>query len=65
MSELSISKLRSPLKDLVLGATPELGKSDKDRAEVAGWIDKVAQGDIVSPSKVKVCVSEISSCEIL
>jgi hypothetical protein len=52
----SILKLASPLKDLVLGATPELGKSDQDKAEVAGWIEKVVQGDIVKPTSVKVCI---------
>lgn len=52
----SILKLTSPLKDLVLGATPELGKSDQDKAEVAGWIEKVVQGDIVKPAGVKVCI---------
>jgi aminoacyl tRNA synthase complex-interacting multifunctional protein 1 len=56
MSDPSISKLASPLKDLVLGATLEYGKSDKDKAEVAEWIEKVAQGDIVKPTGVMVCM---------
>jgi len=53
MSDSFITKLPLPLKDLVLGATPEMGKSDKDKAEVAEWIEKVAQGDIVKPAGVK------------
>jgi len=55
----SILKLASPLKDLVLGATPELGKSDQDKAEVAGWIEKVVQGDIVKPAGVKELDSQL------
>jgi len=46
MSDPSIAKLPFPLKDLVLGATPELRKSDQDNAEITEWIEKVAQGDI-------------------
>jgi len=61
MSDLSISKLGSPLKDLVLGATPELGKSDQDKADVAQWIEKVAQGDIVKLISVKVCIRSLTS----
>ncbi|KIM89347.1 hypothetical protein PILCRDRAFT_95219 [Piloderma croceum F 1598] len=55
----SVLKLASPLKDLVLGATPELGKSDQDKAEVAGWIEKVIQGDIVKPTGVKELDSQL------
>lgn len=54
MANPSISKLVSPLKDLVLGVTPELGKTDKDKAEVIEWIEKIAQGDIIKPEGVKV-----------
>jgi hypothetical protein len=46
MSDPSIAKLPFPLKDLVLGATPDLGKSDQDNTEITEWIEKVAQGDI-------------------
>ena len=53
-----VSKLQSPLRDLVLGATQDgsqdFGKSEKDKAEVAGWIEKVAQGDVVKPEALKV-----------
>jgi len=59
MSNLSIQKLPSPLKDLVLRGTPELGKSDKDKAEVVEWIEKVAQGDIVKPAGVKELDSQL------
>ncbi|KDQ62433.1 hypothetical protein JAAARDRAFT_30344 [Jaapia argillacea MUCL 33604] len=57
MSTTVLSKLQSPLRDLVLGATQdgsqEFGKSEKDKAEVAEWIDKVAQGDVVKPESLK------------
>jgi aminoacyl tRNA synthase complex-interacting multifunctional protein 1 len=56
MSNFPTIKLASPLRDLVTGATTELGKSDKDKAEVTEWIEKVAQGDIVKPSGVKVWI---------
>lgn len=54
MSHPSLEKLSSPLKELVLGGSSELGKSDKDKVEVSEWIEKVAQGDIVKPAGVKV-----------
>jgi aminoacyl tRNA synthase complex-interacting multifunctional protein 1 len=59
MSNLSIEKLPSPLKDLVLRGTPELGKSDKDKKEVTEWIDKVVKGDIVKPAGVKELDSQL------
>ena len=49
----SLSVLPSPLRDLVAAAAPrdeDYGVSDKDKAEVADWISKVAEGEIVKPS---------------
>ncbi|KAI8978695.1 hypothetical protein BD414DRAFT_579842 [Trametes punicea] len=46
----ALAKLPSPLRDLVVAAaqdgSEDFGKSEKDKAEVADWIDKVAQGDV-------------------
>ncbi|OSD07251.1 nucleic acid-binding protein [Trametes coccinea BRFM310] len=51
----ALAKLPSPLKDLVAAAvqdgSEDFGKSEKDKAEVAEWIDKVAQGDVAKPEK--------------
>ena len=54
MPSPTLSKLASPLKELVLGASPELGKSEKDKADVIEWIEKVIQGDIVKPEVIHV-----------
>lgn len=54
MSDPAFAKLASPLKELVVSASPELGKSDKDKADVIEWIEKVAQGDIVKPEGIQV-----------
>ena len=58
-SQQALQKLQSPLKELVLGALPngatDLGSSEKDKAEVEGWIEKIAQGDINKPDGLKVC----------
>jgi aminoacyl tRNA synthase complex-interacting multifunctional protein 1 len=54
----SLSKLSSPVKDLVQSASQEqpalVGKTDQDKAEVVQWIDKVAQGDVVKAENIKV-----------
>ncbi|CDO71440.1 hypothetical protein BN946_scf184909.g34 [Trametes cinnabarina] len=51
----ALAKLSSPLRDLVAGAaqdgSEDFGKSEKDKAEVAEWIDKVAFGDVARPEK--------------
>ena len=58
--QASLAKLSSPLKALVTGAiqlengSGDTGKSDKDEADVIEWIEKVAQGDIVKLSGIKV-----------
>jgi aminoacyl tRNA synthase complex-interacting multifunctional protein 1 len=54
----ALSALPQPLRDLVTGAVQDsakdFGSSEKDRAEVAEWIDNVAQGNIVNPENLKV-----------
>ena len=58
-SSALVSKLSSPLRDLVLSATPndeDFGTSEKDKSEVSNWISKVAQGDIVKPDSAKVSI---------
>ncbi|KAH7928395.1 nucleic acid-binding protein [Leucogyrophana mollusca] len=47
--EASVSKLPSPLKDLVENSREDVGKTDADKAEVVSWIEKVALGDVVKP----------------
>ena len=59
-AQAAIARLESPLRDLVTGAAQDgaqdFGKTEKDKAEVVEWIEKVAQGDIVKPEASKVCV---------
>ncbi|KIK99643.1 hypothetical protein PAXRUDRAFT_131689 [Paxillus rubicundulus Ve08.2h10] len=50
--EASLSKLHSPLKELVTNAQADPGKTDVDQLEVANWIDKVAAGDVVKPDSL-------------
>ena len=52
--EASLSKLPSPLKDLVANAQADTGRTDVDKSEVVNWIDKVAVGDIVKPESLLV-----------
>jgi aminoacyl tRNA synthase complex-interacting multifunctional protein 1 len=56
--EVALSKLASPVKDLALSVTQNaslyVGESDKDKAEVVGWIERVAQGDLVKEDALKV-----------
>ncbi len=57
--QAALAKLAPPLRDLVSAAAPDgsesFGKSEKDKAEVAQWIDKVAQGDVAKAENLKVC----------
>lgn len=57
-SQASIQKLTSPLKELVLGAlttgAEDFGESEKEKAEVGEWIEKVVQGEIGKPGGLKV-----------
>jgi len=52
-----LSKLPVPLRDLVAQAasdgSTDFGKSEKDKTEVADWIEKIAQGDVVKPQNLK------------
>jgi len=52
--EASLAKLTSPLKDLVTNAQAEAGKTDGDQVEITGFIDKVAEGDIVKAENMPV-----------
>jgi hypothetical protein len=56
--QAALSKLPSPLKDLVIGTNQDsghhFGKSEKDQAEVVQWVEKAASGDILKPSGLKV-----------
>jgi aminoacyl tRNA synthase complex-interacting multifunctional protein 1 len=47
--ESSISKLPSPLKDLVATSQADVGKTEADKAEVAQWIEKIAEGEVALP----------------
>ncbi|KAI0670815.1 hypothetical protein C8Q78DRAFT_1032135 [Trametes maxima] len=53
----ALAKLPSPLRDLVSAVaqdgSEDFGKSEKDQAEVAEWIDKVAQGDVAKAENLK------------
>ena len=59
-SQSALTKLHSPLKELVAGAvqegSPDFGRTEKDQVEVAGWIESVAAGTAVQPSTLKVCL---------
>ncbi|KAH9950539.1 nucleic acid-binding protein [Amylocystis lapponica] len=56
-TEAAITKLHTPLRDLVTGAVQDgrqdFGKSEQDKAEVAQWIEKVAQGDVAKAENLK------------
>ena len=54
MSDPIFLKLASPISELLSGGSPELGKSEVDKADVIEWIERVAQGDIVKPEMVQV-----------
>lgn len=57
-SQSALIKLHSPLKELVAGAiqegSPDFGRTEKDQADVAGWIETVAAGNAVKPDTLKV-----------
>jgi aminoacyl tRNA synthase complex-interacting multifunctional protein 1 len=57
-SQAAISKLPSPLKELVLSAVQDdvqaFGTTEKDKAEVMEWIEKVAAGDVGKPETLQV-----------
>ena len=57
-SAAAISKLHVPLRDLVASAASDgqqdFGKTEKDKTEVAEWIEQIAQGDFTKPGNLKV-----------
>ncbi|KAH9936283.1 nucleic acid-binding protein [Fomitopsis serialis] len=56
-SATSLSKLPVPLRDLVANAavdgSSDFGKSEKEKAEVTGWIEKIAEGEVAKPQNLK------------
>lgn len=56
--QASVSKLQSPVKELVLSISKDgvrhVGQSEQDQGEVTGWIEKASQGDVVAESNLKV-----------
>lgn len=74
----AVSKLHSPLSQLVAGATQDgssdFGKNEKDKAEVNEWLEKIAAGEVVKQERLKVrcavyCVktdiNQTSPCHVL
>ncbi len=66
-----INKLHSPLKELVLGVTNSdqgsstiTGRTETDQAEVTGWVEKIASGEVPKPESLKaspiICVRNSS-----
>ncbi|KAI0086542.1 hypothetical protein BDY19DRAFT_894826 [Irpex rosettiformis] len=53
----AVTKLQSPLKELVAGAThdgsSEFGRNEKDKKEVEEWIERVAGGEVVKAEALK------------
>lgn len=64
-SHAGLGKLQAPIHDLVIGASKDsdqvFGKSEKDKADVAEWIDKVAQGDVTRAENLNVCLHQFIS----
>ncbi|KAF9267440.1 nucleic acid-binding protein [Marasmius fiardii PR-910] len=54
---MSSAKLTSPIKDLVQSVVDNdsslSGKTENDKAEVEGWIEKVGEGSVVKPDNYK------------
>lgn len=63
----SLGKLQAPLRDLVIGATEDggqdFGKSEKEKADIAEWIDKVAQGDITRVENLKASARRVTAVQ--
>jgi hypothetical protein len=55
----AFSTLSSPLRELLVGSTQldqqQLGVSEKDRVDIAQWIEKAAQVDFVKSDALRVC----------
>ena len=63
----TVSKLRSPIRELVLYASENgrklLGNSENDNKEVIGWINKLSQNAFVTESNLKVrCTNPYDLC---
>lgn len=60
----AISKLRSPVRDLVLAVTRDgqelSGQNEADEKEVVGWIEKTSQGKLVNENNLNVRLYSIS-----
>ncbi|GJE97181.1 nucleic acid-binding protein [Phanerochaete sordida] len=57
----SIAKLHSPLRELVSTvADAHHGKSEKDKAEVSEWIEKVAAGDAARPEAIQALDAQLT-----
>jgi hypothetical protein len=63
------SKLSSPLRELVVGSaqqdSQQLGVSEKDQTDIAQWIQKAAQPDIVKSDALPVCHHAMERCLVL
>ncbi|KAI0926956.1 hypothetical protein AcW1_007664 [Taiwanofungus camphoratus] len=63
-SAAALSKLDVPLRSLVANAatdgSKDFGRSEKDKTQVAEWIEKIAQGDIAKPERLKDLDSELT-----
>ncbi len=59
--QAAVSKLKSPVKELVASVVQEegtlTGKVDNDQTEILNWIETVAQDDAVGEDKLKVKLS--------
>src|SRR6266850_1086881 len=55
----AFSSLSSPLRELLVGFTQQdqqqQGVSEKDRADIAQWVEKVARADFVKPDDLQLC----------
>ena len=56
--QAALAKLTPPIRDLVAVAaqdgSEDFGKSEKDKAEVTQWIEKIAEGSVAKPENLKV-----------
>ena len=57
-SPAALAKLQDSLRSLVAGSaeagSSSFGQSEKDQAEVAEWIEKIAAGEVVKPEALQV-----------
>ncbi|TCD63682.1 G4 quadruplex nucleic acid binding protein [Steccherinum ochraceum] len=64
-SPAALAKLQDPLRSLVTGSAEagvsSYGQSEKDQAEVAGWIEKISTGEVVKAETLKDLDSQLTS----